>query len=398
MGKSSRLAMRERESRRIASIDVYRGLTIAGMILVTNPGTYSAVYPPLLHAAWNGVTATDIIFPSFLFIVGMVLPFAVESRMERGATDRTITWHLLKRSAIMVALGLAVNGFPDYHWSTLRWPGILQRIAICYLAAGWLYLATRRSTRLQSGRRFDIQSISLGGLALLLLVIYGVLIKVVPVPGIGAGHLDTYRSLPAFIDRSIIGIPHMWIWGLTPGMGVTYDPEGILSTLPAMANTLLGLCTGIFLTRHRVTLRSALLLALTGALLATCGWLLDPVLPLNKRLWTSSFAVFSGGISLFLFSLLYIIVDLWRSRWWTIPPLILGTNAILAFVLSGVITASTDNISMNNKETLHAWVYGHIFAPLLSPRNASLAYAVTIVLLNIVLILPLYRKRIFLRI
>jgi predicted acyltransferase len=190
----------------------------------------------------------------------------------------------------------------------------------------------------------------------------------------------------------------MWIWGLTPGMGVTYDPEGILSTLPAMANTLLGLCTGIFLTRHRVTLRSALLLALTGALLATCGWLLDPVLPLNKRLWTSSFAVFSGGISLFLFSLLYIVVDLWRSRWWTIPPLILGTNAILAFVLSGVITASTDNISMNNKETLHAWVYGHIFAPLLSPRNASLAYAVTMVLLNIVLILPLYRKRIFLRI
>ena len=190
----------------------------------------------------------------------------------------------------------------------------------------------------------------------------------------------------------------MWIWGLTPGMGVTYDPEGILSTLPAMANTLLGLCTGIFLTRHRVTLRSALLLALTGGLLAICGWLLAPVLPLNKRLWTSSFAVFSVGISLFLFSLLYIVVDLWRSRWWTTPPLILGTNAILAFVLSGVITASTDSISMNSKETLHAWVYGHLFAPLLSPRNASLAYAVTMVLLNIILILPLYRKRIFLRI
>jgi predicted acyltransferase len=141
-------AVREKESRRIASIDVYRGLTIAGMILVTDPGTYSAVYAPLLHAAWNGVTATDIIFPSFLFIVGMVLPFAVESRMERGATERTITWHLLKRSVILVALGLAVNGFPDYHWSTLRWPGILQRIAVCYLAAGCLYLATRRSTRL----------------------------------------------------------------------------------------------------------------------------------------------------------------------------------------------------------------------------------------------------------
>jgi predicted acyltransferase len=390
--------VREKESRRIASIDVYRGLTIAGMILVTDPGTYNAVYAPLLHAAWNGATATDIIFPSFLFIVGMVLPFAVESRMERGATERTITWHLLKRSVILVALGLAVNGFPDYHWSTLRWPGILQRIAICYLAAGWLYLATRRSTRLQSGWRFDVQSVSLGGLALLLLGLYWVLIKVVPVPGIGAGHLDTYRSLPAFIDRGIIGIPHMWIWGVTPGMGVTYDPEGILSTLPAMANTLLGLCTGIFLTRHRVTLRIALLLALAGGLLAACGWLLDPVLPLNKRLWTSSFAVFSGGISLFLFSLLYIIVDLWRSRWWTIPALILGTNAILAFVLSGVITVATDNILMNNKETLHAWAYGHIFTPILSPRNASLAYAVTMVLLNILLILPLYRKRIFLRI
>ena len=207
------------------------------------------------------------------------------------------------------------------------------------------------------------------------------LIKVVPVPGIGVGHLDTYRSLPAFIDRSIIGIPHMWIWGLTPGMGVTYDPEGILSTLPPW-RIRCWVFARASLTRHRVTLRTALLLALTGGLLAACGWLLGPVLPLNKRLWTSSFAVFSGGISLFLFSLLYIVVDLWRSRWWTIPPLILGTNAILAFVLSGVITASTDSILMNNKETLHAWVYGHLFAPLLAPRNASLAYAVTMVLLH----------------
>jgi predicted acyltransferase len=356
------------------------------------------VYAPLLHAAWNGATATDMIFPSFLFIVGMVLPFAVESRMQRGATARTIAWRLLKRSVILVALGLAVNGFPDYHWSTLRWPGILQRIAVCYLAAGWLYLATRRLPGLRSGARIDLQSISLGGLAFLLLVFYWVLIKVIPLPGLGASHLDTYRSLPAFLDRRIIGIQHMWIWGVTPGMGVTYDPEGILSTVPAMANTLLGLCTGIFLLKHRVTLRSALLLALTGGLLATCGWLLAPFLPLNKRLWTSSFAVFSGGISLFLFSLLYIVVDLWRSRWWTMPALILGTNAILAFVLSGVITVSTDSILMNNKQTLHAWAYGHLFAPLLSPRNASLGYAVTMVLLNIILILPLYRKRIFLRI
>ena len=377
---------------RLVSLDVFRGLIIAGMVLVTDPGSYSLVYPQLLHAQWNGATATDMIFPSFLFIVGVAITLSFASRLQKGSPRSTLAKHVVRRSAIIFVLGLAVNGFPDYHLHTLRIPGILQRIAICYLIAGLLYLATGRDEKSRSR-----QTAIFTAFIAVILAGYWALLKLVPVPGFGPGRLDSLGNLPAYIDRMVFGINHLWAWGLTPGYGVTYDPEGLLSTLPAIAAVLIGVLTGKWLRKEQPVQRRVMGMVIAGALLTIAGLLLAPYLPLNKRIYTSTFALFSGGISLLTFAVCYLVIDVWRFRRWAAPLLVFGTNAILAFALSSVITTLMDKIHVNTGAgvlTLHEWG-NHVFAGFLQPVHASLAYAVTIVLLNLALLYPLYRKRIF---
>ena len=401
---------RETAGGRLLSLDVFRGVTVAGMILVTDPGTYSAVYRPLRHAEWAGATATDMIFPSFLFVVGVSITMSFASRIARGADRAKLAGHVLRRSAILLVLGLAVNGFPDYEWHTLRWPGVLQRIGLCYLCCGLLYLVTHRAGDDQGGGPGLRRALLPAGAAVGLLAAYWAMLRWVPAPGIGAGYLDSYRNLPAYVDRALLGTRHMWAYGVTPGMGVTYDPEGSLSTVPAIATTIFGLLAGEWMRSGRRGGRKALGLAAAGAVLVLLGWSLSAVLPINKRIWTSTFALLSGGVSLLLFSMFYAVMDLLgdremrarRMRWWAAPALVLGTNAILAFVLSGVLTTLSDRIRVYGAEgsslTLHQWGYQHLFATWMAPIHASLAYAVMVVMLNIALIVPLYRRRIFLRI
>lgn len=380
---------------RLVSLDVFRGLTIAGMILVTDPGTYSAVYKPLLHAAWDGATPTDMIFPSFLFIVGVSITLSFASRVARGASRAKLVGHVLRRSAVIFFLGLLVNGFPDYHLHTLRIPGVLQRIAICYLCGALLYLATTaREVKAKT------RNATLVAVAIALLAGYWAMLKLIPVPGFGAGHLDSYGNLPAYIDRAVFGINHLWPYGLTPGVGVTYDPEGILSTLPAIASVLIGILTGEWMRTNRSGSKKVGMMLLIGALLVLAGWLMNPLLVINKRIWTSTFTLFSGGVSLLVFAVCYAVIDLRRSRWWTPPALIFGTNAILAFVFSGVITTLSDRLYVHaadgSSRTLHQWG-NQLLASWMMPIHASLLYAVVIVLLNMAIIYPLYRKGIFLR-
>src|SRR5271166_428584 len=377
---------------RLVSLDVYRGLTIAGMILVTDPGTYSAVYWPLLHAPWNGWTPTDMIFPSFLFISGVAMTFSFAARTERGETRGQLAVHLVWRAALLIGIGLVLNGFPLFHLKTLRIPGILQRIALCYLGGGLLYLACNAKTR---RTRISI----LAGVILAILAGYWALLKLVPVPGFGAGRLDSLGSLPAYIDRAILGINHLWAYGLTPGYGVTYDPEGILSTFPALTLLLAGILIGEWLRTEPSPVKKALAILAVGIFLLLAGRLFDPLLPMNKRIFTTTFALFSMGFSMIAFSVCYWIVDLLRWRWWTAPALVFGTNAIFAFALSTIITSLFDLIRVGNERlTFHAWGYSHLFLPWLSPVNASLAYALMIVGLNLAIVSVLYRRRIFLRI
>ena len=370
---------------RLVSLDVFRGIVIAAMILVTDPGTYSYVYSPLRHAEWMGATATDMIFPAFLFMVGLAISFSFASQIKRGVTRTNLIQRLLRRTLVLFVLGLVLNGFPDYHLATLRIPGILQRIAICYLLSGALYLFTTRQIRL------------LAGVAFALLAAYWALLRLVPVPGIGPGHLDTFGSLPAYIDRQLFGINHLWIWGLTPGKGVTYDPEGLLSTLPAMFSTLAGIVAGDW-TRSDFPARKRVLgLAIAGCALWISGLLLSPLLPLNKRIWTSTFALLSTGVSVAVFAALYAVIDLGGFRRGLLPAKVLGTNAILAFTLSTIITSLLDRIHLHGL-TLHEWLYQNLFAGWLPPYPSSLAYAIVIVLLNILLLYPLYQRRLFVRV
>ena len=402
------------------------------MILVTDPGTYAHTWHQLRHAEWNGATATDMIFPAFLFIVGLAIPFSIGSRAELGATSARSALRIIRRSITLFLLGLAINGFPDYVWSTLRLPGILQRIAVCYALCGFLYLSLREHSQRD-------RTIAFASVGVFLLAGYWAMLKLIEVPGIGRGHLDPYRALPAFVDRAVFGANHLWQWGIRTNGKITYDPEGLLSTLPALVPTLVGMivgdCVRPIQSASSASIRTLWLkLFFLGAGLIATGLALSPWLPINKLIFTSTFSLLSTGVSLVVFSLLYAWIDGYgrfetgversdktprgslprkttprdlyeanavakRSyglRRGITPALILGTNAILAFVVSSIITTLFDRMQISGIK-LHAYLYQHFFATWLPPTLGSHTYALAIVVLNIGLLYPLYRRRIFLR-
>ena len=391
-------------SERLLSLDVFRGVTVAGMILVTDPGTYSARYWPLCHSEWNGATPTDIIFPAFLVAIGLSMTLSFIARMQRGAPRSSLLLRVLRRSVMLIILGLLVNGFPDYPLHTIRIPGILQHIALCYLAASILYLPLfYREGNEERIRRMIVIALSTAGV----LALYWMLFKLVPVPGFGKGRLDSLGNFGAYVDRSVFGVRHLWAYGTTPGYGVTFDPDGLLVALSSLGNLLIGVLAGEWLSTGYSRARKVTVLLAAGGFLILLGWGLSPWMPLNKKLWTSTFTLLSSGYALLAFAVFYFVLDAkrwrsWMTRWWTSPALVFGTNAMLAFAISSVITTLSDRlhkaVAQGSPITLHKWAYLYGFASWMKPIHASLAYAITIVLLNLAVIYPLYRRRIFLRI
>jgi predicted acyltransferase len=381
---------------RMVSLDVFRGATIAAMILVNDPGSWGHIYPPLEHAEWNGWTPTDLIFPFFLFIVGVSLTLSFGSRIARGITRRALAIHVLRRSALIFAIGLFLNGFPNFDLSSIRIMGVLQRIALCYLVAGLLYLATftkgpvtGRPDRVRANLRV------MAAVAIALLVGYWALMMFVPVPGYGAGHLGKDDNLGAYVDRTLMQ-GHLW------SESVTWDPEGFLSTLPAIASLLIGILAGEWLRSDREAGRKALGLAAAGLALLIAGRLLHPYFPINKNLWTSSFVLFTGGFAMLALAACYWIVDVRAWRAWAAPFLVFGMNAILAYALAALVSeVSTDFefLHFHGRETtLHGWIYDKYFVPHASPVNASLAFAVFFVFVIFLLLWPFYRGKLFLRV
>jgi len=381
---------------RMVSLDVFRGATIAAMILVNDPGSWSHIYPPLEHAEWNGWTPTDLIFPFFLFIVDVSLTLSFASRIARGLTRRALVIHVVRRSALIFAIGLFLNGFPGFDLGSIRIMGVLQRIALCYLVAGLLYLATfqreaaaDRPTRVRANLRVT------AAVAVALLVGYWALMMFVPVPGYGAGHLGKEDNLGAYVDRTLMG-GHLW------SESVTWDPEGFLSTLPAIASLLIGILAGEWLRSDQRAGRKALGLAAAGLVLLAAGQLLHPYFPINKNLWTSSFVLFTGGFAMLALAACYWIVDVRAWRAWTPPFLVFGMNAILAYALAALVSEiSTDFefLKFQGRETtLHGWIYDKFFVPHFNPVNASLAFAVFFVLVTYALLWPFFRGKVFLRI
>jgi predicted acyltransferase len=367
---------------RLMSLDLFRGATIAGMILVNNAGDEPNSYWPLKHAQWNGWTPTDLVFPFFLFIVGVAMAFSFSSRLKRGEPRRKLLAHVLWRGLLLFALGMFLNGFPNhYHLASWRVYGVLQRIAICYVISAILALwADWRGW-----------VVTIAGC----LVGYWILMRFVPVPGFGVPThdiplLDPDRNLAAWLDRQLLA-GHLYEG--------TRDPEGVLSTIPALATSLVGLLTGEWLRSARSAKSKALGMALFGLMGVVAGKIFDLWFPINKKLWTSSYVIFTAGLALLCLALCYWIVDIKQRRGlWTKPLLVFGMNAIAAYVFAEVISHLLDHMHGAGGLSWQELVYQGMFARLASPLNASLLYALAYVLLCWAAMWALYRKGIFLKI
>jgi predicted acyltransferase len=349
---------------RLLSVDALRGLTVAAMVLVNNPGTWSAVYPPLRHAEWHGWTPTDMVFPFFLFVVGVSIPLALGPALERGATG--LGRRVLRRAAGIFALGLLLHALPFFPLASLRIPGVLQRIAVCYLLAALLVLATR------GARGWWAQGIVAGAL----LVGYWLLMTQLAAPGRVAGDLSPGGNLAGYVDRLVLGSRHIW------QASKDYDPEGILSTLPATATTLAGALAGHWLRAGRPAPHVAGGLAAGGFVAAALGWLWGLGFPVNKSLWTSSYALLMAGLAALALAGCYWVIEARAWRVWAAPFGMLGRHALALFFLSSLMAKLLLIVRVGaDGPRLHAWLFEHCFAPWASPVNASLAYALAYVLL-----------------
>lgn len=369
-------------SHRIQSLDVFRGITVAAMILVNNPGDWGTIYAPLKHAEWHGCTPTDLIFPFFIYIVGVSIVFALNKKRQAGFDDRKLIPLFLKRATILYLLGLIMALFPDFDFETVRLAGVLQRIAVVYLATSMIYIKTS----------FKTQFVIL----LFLLVGYWLIMTLVSVPGVGPANLEKGTNLAAYIDRLILTEKHIW----KPAR--TWDPEGILSTLPAIGSCLTGVLTGSYLVNNAKPVSSKIrMLFYAGAGLVLAGVVWNEVFPFNKSLWTSSFVFFTSGLATLLFSILYFIIDIKHYQKWAFPFLVYGLNAITVFFLSGMLakTMNVIKIKQGGEElSLKTFLFQTYFTPHLSAYNASLGWALFFVVFWLVLLILMYRKKIFIKV
>lgn len=390
---------------RLLALDVFRGMTVAGMLLVNNPGDWGHIFEPLEHAKWHGWTPTDLIFPFFLFIVGVTSHLSLSTRRARGDDESAIRRQVLRRGALIFLFGLFLSWFPGFQWGTieslpdatfgdrvlfrlehLRIMGVLQRIGVAYAVGA---LITLRGSWKQH------VAILLG-----ILVGYWMLMTLVTVPDRGVPGwqlLDQPEAvLSAWFDRAVIGTDHLWI------SAKTWDPEGLLSTLPAVGTMMIGQLAGRWLTApHPLAERLNGMFAV-GALLLMLGLMWHWVFPINKSLWTSSYVVFTGGMALVTLATCMWIIDVRGWRGWTTFFVIYGTNPMIAFLGSGLmarITVSLWKVSTaDGPKSLQWLLYQAVFAPISEPRVASLGYAVSFVMLWFVILWALWRRNIFLKV
>jgi predicted acyltransferase len=387
---------------RLLSVDVLRGLCVAGMVLVNFPADWVLRYPQLSHADWDGSTATDMIFPMFLFLAGFSMTLSCVSRTLRGQSRLRLAWHVVIRSFLLMAMGLLLNAFPDFDWHTLHIPGVLQRIALCYLVGGLFTLVT---ATVGAGRRFSVRAGAVALFAVCVLMGVWALIRFVPVPGYGAWRFDHNCYLGAVIDRAIFGNRHLSSWG---GPERMWDADGLLSCVTSIPNLLLGVLAAAWIGRPGTAPgRKVVVMALFAAALIGVALLLNPYLVINRKIWTDSFTLLSGGVSLGIFAATYYLLDvvperiaLARWRGLLTPALVYGSNAILGFAIYTVLLGLQGLYRIPGAHGPANWMPGPVYAELcraINPYNASLVYALVMTAVVCVLLWPLYLKRIFLR-
>ncbi|MES3018079.1 MAG: DUF5009 domain-containing protein [Bacteroidota bacterium] len=373
---------------RLLSLDFFRGLTVATMILVNNPGSWGHIYAPLRHAEWNGCTPTDLIFPFFLFIVGVSISFALGSKKDQ-VKHSTLIITALKRALILFSLGLFLSLFPKVFTEPIealngvRIPGVLQRIAVVFFVSAVIFIKTTSKTQLTT--------------LIVILVGYWLLMTLVPVPGVGYANLEKETNLGAWLDRTILTEAHLW------RSARTWDPEGILSTLPAISTGLFGVLVGSWLKRKDKpdAVKISWMFSI-GILAVMLGLIWDLFFPINKALWTSSFVLYAGGLATVGLALCYWLIDVQGYKKYTTPFVVYGVNAITVFFLSGLIPRILGmiKVSMPDGSEVGAkdWMYQTFFTPYFSPINASLAGAITFILIWLVILWWMYSKKIIIKV
>jgi predicted acyltransferase len=369
---------------RLISLDVFRGLTVMAMILVNNPGDWGHIYPPFEHAEWNGCTPTDLIFPFFLFIVGVSLVYALDGVKGQGGPQGAVLGRVLRRAAVLFGLGLLLSLYPKFDFTTVRIMGVLQRIALAFLGCSIIFLKTGWRTQIW--------------LIIGFLIGYAVLMQLVPVPGFGPANLEPTTNLGAWLDRTIFTEAHLW------KQSKTWDPEGLLGTLPALATGLLGSLTAQWLRRKgpEPAAKVAWLFVAGGGLILL-GLCWAPWFPINKALWSSPYVLYTGGLAVAGLAALYWICDVQGYRAWTRPALVYGVNAILVFCLSALLsrTFGLFKLALPGGKTggLKEWLYEWGIAPhFTDPRTASLVGAVTLIVIWYFILSLMYKKGVVLKV
>lgn len=362
---------------RLLSLDVFRGITVAAMILVNNPGDWGHVYSPLLHAHWHGCTPTDLIFPTFLFIVGVSITFALDGR-------EVPILKLFKRSLILFGLGFFLNLYPKFNFETVRVMGVLQRIGIVFFICSVIFIKTNLKTQVY--------------IIFILLTSYTILLTYIPVPYFGSPNLEPTTNLGAWFDRLVFSEAHLW-----KGAGGKFDPEGLFSTIPAIATGLLGVISGKLLRSSQpVSERIAWLFSI-GNLLVIGGLIFDLFFPINKSLWTSSYVLYAGGWAMVGLALCYWLIDIKGYKRFTKPAIVFGTNAITVFFLSGIIprtlnlfkVATPDGTLISSQKYLQDTYIASWFS---NQYSASLAGALTFLGIWTLILWFMYDKKIFIKV
>lgn len=365
---------------RLLSLDVFRGLTVAAMILVNNPGDWGHIYAPLEHAAWNGCTPTDLIFPFFLFIVGVSIVFAMETKKADATMHKKLILNVWRRTAILMLLGWFLSGYPHFNLHVIRIPGVLVRIAIVFGICGTLYLKTTRKTQLY--------------LFWIFLIGYYLIMTLVPVPGTGHASLEAETNLGAWLDRTLIGEAHLW------KESKTWDPEGLLGTIPACGTTLFGIMIGTWLKRKdRDDATKMAWMFSTGILAVILGLLWDLFFPINKALWTSSYVLYAGGLATLGLAFFYWVIDVQGYKRFTKPLVVYGVNAIFVFCFSAFLVRTLNLIHVTPKKlTVSQYIFQTVFQPHFSPVNASLAWAISFNLFFMVILWIMYNRKIIIKV
>ena len=368
--------MTETRAPRLVSLDAFRGATIALMVLVNNAGSGRDAYYQLDHSAWHGWTLTDTVFPSFVWIVGVAITLSLGKRLEAGIPKSRLLLQAARRAAVLFVFGLLVYAFPHFNLGTQRILGVLQRIAICYLIASAIYL--------YSGVRAQILWI-VG-----LLAAYWMMMTLIPVPGYGAGRLDVEGNFAHYVDRMVLGAHNY-------APTKTWDPEGVVSTLPAIATALFGILAGHLLRLKRDLAERTTWMFVAGSLLLLAGLICSVWLPINKKLWTDSFSLFMAGLDFIVFAIFLWLVDGVGWKRPVRPAVIFGMNAIAAYMVSEGLAELLDSVSVGSG-SLKQYIYRSWFAPLAAPANASLLYSICFVLVIYAVAYGMYRRGWFLKV